>query len=225
MSRLLKSMISTASRPMTGRHAGGLMNVHGLVPDRPMQAMHPDGLVPSSLRSGAAAVRGRTARMMRGGKAPPPITMPKPSGPRVGAPPAAMASGKFSMSGAQAITGIGLGALTGGVTGGVYANKEGSFAGGFARGALTGAVAGAALGAGMPWAAQRGMSYASKNKQFMSTVGSYSDNMVKMTQALQTEGARTAMFAAGGMLGGAFGGSSHSKKRGFNRNRGNSFSR
>lgn len=222
MPNLMKTMIQ-----QTGRHAGGWQHAHGLSPVPTMHphglvpagpAMHPDGLVPSGLTATGNSFRGRGANMKRGGqKAPPPIAMPKPSGPNWG-----NAMNHSPMSGRAMAGGVGIAAAVGGMAGGVYANRDGFSFSGSVKGALGGAIAGAAMGIGMPHAATSGGKFLAQNKRFMSTAGSYSSNMVKMTRSLNSEGARTAMFAGGGLLGGMAFGGSDSKKRGFNRNRGSS---
>ncbi len=149
------------------------------------------------------------------------LKMPKPRGPNWNASLAS--SGRGGMGNAA---GVGMGAAVGAMAGGVYGNRDGSTMAGIGRGALGGAILGAMGGMGAPAIAKAGMARGMANKQFMSVAGSYSSNMVKATRALSSEGGRTAMFAAGGLLGGAaFGGQGNSKKRGFNRDRGNSFSR
>lgn len=227
MPRNLKTMIQQA-----GRHGGGWRHAHGLSPAQTMhpdglvpagRAMHAEGLSPATTRSGDMNL-GRKGTFRRGPRAPAPpsISMPKPSGPN----PTAVMGGMGGMNGMSAAAGVGMSAAVGAMAGGIYGNRDGNTLAGVGRGALGGAILGAMGGMGAPAIAKAGMRQGLANKQFMSVAGSYSTNMVKATRGLSSETGRTAMFAAGGLLGGtAFGGQGNSKKRGFNRDRGNSFSR
>ncbi len=117
---------------------------------------------------------------------------------------------------------LGAGAV-GAVAGGVFGNRDGTWHGairGTAGGALGGAVTSAALGMGMPAMARMAM----KNRNVMEAAGSYSTNIIKLSNGLNTASARSGLFATGGMLGGVFGGGASSKKRGFNKDRGSRIS-
>lgn len=130
----------------------------------------------------------------------------------------AMTAGAVGMG---ALTGAGVGA----VTGGLFFNQDRTWHGA-ARGAVGGALGGAVLGAGMGVGIPALAKQAATNNKFMSRAGSYASNIVATSNQLNSAGGRNALFASGGLLAGfAFGSTnSRGKSRGFNQNRGNRFS-
>ena len=113
--------------------------------------------------------------------------------------------------------GVAFGAAVGGITGGVYSNQDGFSMAGTARGALGGAILGTMSGVGLPAAAKA----VAGNNKFMFTAGSYSSKMTEVASSISSSYGRSAMFGAGGLLGGhLFSGNNQSKARGFNSTRG-----
>jgi len=133
--------------------------------------------------------------------------------PKSGAPTSAGAVGGNSAGWATAGM-IGGSALAGGVTS--YATG-----GDFTQGAMMGGLGGAGMAIGVPKLAK----LAKNNPKGWSALNNetFSSSMSSIGNFSATSSGRAAMFAGGGLLGGAMFGGRRSHKRGFNQNRGNGF--
>ena len=113
--------------------------------------------------------------------------------------------------------GVGLGAGIGAGVGFLNSDQGGGFQGAM-KGAFGGALLGAGAGFGAPWA-QRGLQ---SNSRFMNWLGpEYGSSFRDLGTSMNTTLGRSIAFGSGGLLGGVFMGGYRSKKRGFNKNRGN----
>lgn len=112
-------------------------------------------------------------------------------------------------------------ALAGAIGGGVGGYYQQGGIGGAARGAIGGAAIGAAIGLGGPHGFQQAANYGIKNN----LVGSQAKNLVELGSDLNSSGARKALFASGGMLGGIAFSGGKDRRRGFNKNRGSHINR